>query len=593
MRGKRFFSKVLVRALFVVALACPVVFGPGIPSAWADERTGSLSLACVARDGESEIALAGDEYAVVRVASAEVAAAGVSSYETLAEFADFDCDWASLSSTELSRKADVMQSFAYAAGLLDERSVSDSQGRAMFSDLDPGLYLVCRTKIDKANADYAMAPFLVSVPVTVGVTTDWDVLARPKFEHGVVRVEPCNMTAYMGGSEGYGSVEGAGFGGTLFPIPMYTVEAPDGVDPESLVFEDVESGGMWKPVRIGHDEEGNACYRIDRFNDAASDARIMYSTPAGDSVTDDTFTPFVEQDLFKLFGIESVKSDDRIVIAHSDERSYAVSVGSAVLTVRLVEDDSILGNASTPVTDLLFGISPSGRIPSGVGVAAARLGTEFTLNETDVRVEDIRDPEGASYPARVGLLFDSIASEVNDRESALRTEVDKALPSVAEGSTRRYQSRYLDLVDTNDGNAWVIASDSVDVYWGYPEGTDEGTEFSLWHFPTLHRDGTDDPSQSGYDLEDIEQAPLERVEVENTPQGIKFTVPSGGFSPFVLVWEDDGSAVDGGSSFDGSWSSLLPRTGDRGIAALLAALLALALAVALTARRGRRRSTRR
>ena len=106
----------------------------------------------------------------------------------------------------------------------------------------------------------------------------------------------------------------------------------------------------------------------------------------------------------------------------------------------------------------------------------------------------------------------------------------------------------------NNGNAWVMASNPVEIYWGYPEGTDANTSFALWHFRGLHRDGTDDAMESGYNLEDIMAVEPEKVFIENTLQGIRFTAEPGGFSPFVLVWEENtGSDED-------SDSPVLPQT---------------------------------
>ena len=98
----------------------------------------------------------------------------------------------------------------------------------------------------------------------------------------------------------------------------------------------------------------------------------------------------------------------------------------------------------------------------------------------------------------------------------------------------RYQAQYLDLVDANNGNAWVKASGPVTVYWGYPEGTGQNTNFTLYHFTDLHRDG----SSSGFDVVDISGSKIELVKLRKTANGIAFEVEPGGFSPFVLVWEN-------------------------------------------------------
>ena len=71
------------------------------------------------------------------------------------------------------------------------------------------------------------------------------------------------------------------------------------------------------------------------------------------------------------------------------------------------------------------------------------------------------------------------------------------------------------------------------IYWAYPEGTNQSTNFKLIHFKDLHRDGTN----SGFNLDDITEAQIEEIAVTNTTVGITFHVEKAGFSPFALVWD--------------------------------------------------------
>ena len=103
-----------------------------------------------------------------------------------------------------------------------------------------------------------------------------------------------------------------------------------------------------------------------------------------------------------------------------------------------------------------------------------------------------------------------------------------------DSSNRKYRAQYLDLVDENNGNAWVKASGDVTITWAYPEDTGENTEFTLYHFEGLHRDGTN----SGFEISDVNGITPEKIDIDTDENGITFTVGSGGFSPFVLVWEE-------------------------------------------------------
>ena len=140
--------------------------------------------------------------------------------------------------------------------------------------------------------------------------------------------------------------------------------------------------------------------------------------------------------------------------------------------------------------------------------------------------------------AKPSLLFDEIiTSDGEDRVGALKKAVDEALE--ATNGTRNYEAKYLDLVDANNGNAWISSSAGTDIYWGYPTGTDKSTNFTLVHFKDLHRDGT----ESGFNPGDIDSTNADVLktgeELTNTEFGIKFHVDKGGFSPFVLVWETE------------------------------------------------------
>lgn len=55
----------------------------------------------------------------------------------------------------------------------------------------------------------------------------------------------------------------------------------------------------------------------------------------------------------------------------------------------------------------------------------------------------------------------------------------------------RYQAQYLDLVDANNATPGSKASGAVTVYWGYPGGDGQNTNFTLLHFTDLHRDGVE------------------------------------------------------------------------------------------------------
>ena len=129
------------------------------------------------------------------------------------------------------------------------------------------------------------------------------------------------------------------------------------------------------------------------------------------------------------------------------------------------------------------------------------------------------------------MLFDSI---IEDADSTARTDaLEDRIQTEFGADTTVYEIKYLDLVDANNGNAWIKADKPVGIYWGYPTGTNQSTTFTVVHFKDLHRDG----AQSGFEITDIENCAVETIQAVSTGQGIKFSVQPGQFSPFALVQE--------------------------------------------------------
>lgn len=560
---------------------------------YAQQLTGSLQLDCHVNVDDRSIPLANDTYAIVKIADITVQENPAAlTYQTTEEFSDFQYDWANLDDDARRQAAQELAAFAKEQPeLLSTTKITDRNGDLTFSQLEPALYLVVRTQVDVANRACSLDPFLVDIPTIVNGKLEYTLTAVPKFDYQSIRLRPCNVTIYMGGNEGYDAVGGVQT--TSLPKPMFVIEAPEGVAVEDLTLlyhDDPNYTGNpgkrfeWKPVEIGKDEEGNVCYRLDRKDGTDENFHVQYYAD-GEPVQMDEFQPELEEELYKMYTTGIPLSEGEVLVAYvtSEEGSvfYPVQRGRAELTVRGVERESIISNPENPVTRVFAEDETIPEIPAGVGIVVAPEETTYTLNETNIQLQNLH---GDSTEMDVGLLFDDIMNEVYDRQTLLEAQADDRMPELEPGATRHFQSQYLDLVDMNNGNAWVMASNPIDVYWGYPEGTDENTSFTLWHFPGLHRDGTDNATESGYDLEDIMAVEPEKVSIENTPQGIRFTVEPGGFSPFVLVWEENtGAGGDSDPSIPPEIPSeqadkpiripFLPQTGDTALYGWLVVLI--------------------
>ena len=340
--------------------------------------------------------------------------------------------------------------------------------------------------------------------------------------NGSIEITPANITIYMGGDEGYEAV--VGDGGTVspsnsMPAPLFYVDPPAslGADVVNITLKGT-GGRVWEFRLAGYDKSGSALYSIESTGFAGQDpVRVSYTGADGKLHVNDSFDPGKIDELFAEYDIDIYRGGAQSVWAEYDGSNYGVATGTGKLVVRAVEDSE---NSRNPVISVVAEVTRP--VVSGSAAVSAPDGTTYTLNDTTVPVK----AEG------VGLLFDGIIDkDVNRTEVLLSTIEAQFNVSI---NPDRYQAQYLDLVDANNGNAWVKASGPVTVYWGYPEGTGRNTNFTLYHFTDLHRDG----SSSGFDVVDISGSKIELVKLRKTANGIAFEVEPGGFSPFVLVWEN-------------------------------------------------------
>lgn len=343
----------------------------------------------------------------------------------------------------------------------------------------------------------------------------------------IVAVTPADITVYMGGEQGYDAVVGEGGEewqqSNSLPTPLFYVDLPETLENANagdIALSGAE-GRAWEFEEVGKDASGRALYLIEPSTVGQNPVRVAFTGDDGTTHVSDAFDVDEVGDLFETYAISIYRGGAGTVTATVGGTECSVIAGTGTLTIRAVESAG-----EGVVTDVAKSGNLPGRLDSGTAAAVEpKGGTTYTLNDTGVKL-----PENA----KPSLLFDDIIDDENANRTEALLAVLKNAGSIDDDSS--HEAKYLDLVDANNGNAWITASAGTDVYWGYPEGTDENTEFVLYHFEGLHRDG----ANSGYDVDDIASAEIESVGIDKTDQGIKFHVDAGGFSPFVLTWETSG-----------------------------------------------------
>lgn len=358
-----------------------------------------------------------------------------------------------------------------------------------------------------------------------------------------ITVAPANITVYMGGIDGADGVvneDGTIVGSQSLPTPGFTVDLPkslSGTPVTDLTFQEKDGSQTWHFDPYDGDPDTNVYKLVPTA--AQGNIPLQFTKVDGTTITDDEFTVGLEVNISFEMGLykgDSENADSEFII-YADGVEYPVLDTSGTLTVRGTTDRAEFAN-----------INDTDAPTSGEVAVRADVGTVYSINGSDVHVQ---------APAGVSLLFDSIINDKsNDRTGLLqeRAETYFGTKNIQPDSGNKfiYEFKYLDLVDTNNGNAWVAAQDAdgtgkdVTIYWPLPAGTNKNTDFTLLHFEGLHRDMDTDEVES--DIKNCNVSSIELAEVTDTH--IVFKVGSGGFSPFALVWETAAEEPDPGPDPD-------------------------------------------
>ena len=137
---------------------------------------------------------------------------------------------------------------------------------------------------------------------------------------------------------------------------------------------------------------------------------------------------------------------------------------------------------------------------------------------------------------RVQLLVDKVSN--SDTFNAAMGEdaiehLNKNLSNAA------YDLAYLDLVDTENGNAVVTMGDNdkLTIYWPVPDDAASNSDFHIVHYTGMDRHDED----SIVGMDELANAPKETPDVRtDTIDGQKYVIfEADSFSPFVLVYEEE------------------------------------------------------
>lgn len=339
-----------------------------------------------------------------------------------------------------------------------------------------------------------------------------------------VDIVPADITVYVGGSGYVGAVDGDGAPlgeDNGFPVPGFTISAEglDNFDPAQAVLKYQNGGNSFTWNIVPYDDVDGASHGIYRF-----DPQPGSNTHVKMRFFDEDLNTYVDSDSFDIAGhlgkdFKMEVHGENILMEHVKlvygGVEYAVTTENGTLKVRSTTDSPEYGEV----------VAQEASVPNGESGVVAPEDTTYYINDSTVKVSD---------DAGVMLLFDDIIEQNSASVSNTQLLINRA-DEVLGGSSdsRRYEAKYLDLVDTSNGNAWVAADGAVTVYWPLPAGTGWNTNFTLLRFDGLNRE-----TSVGNVENLIATCNVAPIRVENTGTHIKFTVEKAGFAPFILVWDE-------------------------------------------------------
>lgn len=360
---------------------------------------------------------------------------------------------------------------------------------------------------------------LVKVTVPVSETTGQAVVFLQERDQSanVVSIKPADLTAYMGGESGYTYVDEQGKKVDLksIPTPGFKVDIPDAWDINDIRLkanvDDTEY--VWKLVK--YSEGSTDVFSIVPEGANGIQVKFQFIDESGEAVSDDEFgfeKSLGQELVMRAYGDGIAESD--VTVTHNGSETAVLASGTGVLTVRGTTEHEQYALPNAGLTTGAPGLKPSE-------------GTKYTINGGGSLV---------GKNGKVALLFDDIIETDGKSTNAdlLEKHAQEAYFKDNDGE-RNYEFKYLDLVDQNNGNVWVKASEPVTVCWPLPEGTDSEDEFTVLHFKGLHRE-----MGVGYIASEIEKADVEKLDCRVVGDHVEFKVTPGNFSPFALVWTEDG-----------------------------------------------------
>ena len=336
-----------------------------------------------------------------------------------------------------------------------------------------------------------------------------------------VTITAQDMTSYTGGDS---------ISGDSFPTARFKVEASDGVD-LSEVSMTVNGTDYMLPEGTQSGDIVLLPWLDDTFALQESSDMGALTRSGGDLAADDAQA-----------GVYEIGIAQTPTAKLNDSVNVDISYEPGTLTVRNVSEPDAVIAGNVDIAQPVVTQESDVDTEDGIGMAVISEGTSFYTNgKSELQVLGDND----STEPQIALLFDELLPGENGEDTAglLLERAEEDGYSLTKDNA---QFKYLDLINENDGNAWVSTNDgsTITIYWPCPEGINpEEYDFQVLHYKGLHREYRGDLENQ------IDNAEIEEINATVSDGNIVFELSGnqqgGSFSPFVVSWEKNASTNPG------------------------------------------------
>ena len=408
-------------------------------------------------------------------------------------------------------------------------------------------YTVTEADALKESISNSVDVYLDSTEPGGGEDPDGEDDVTVKMDDYTIDIAPADIVIYTGGT-GYAGVLQNENGDLLnqptsgLPEPGYHIELPEAVEKwlnsdasdedgarnlaEVLSFIynadgeqrawDMEYQGIYSLGADGNPDR--FVYSLETTQEGQDPVRLQISEEGSDTfVTNDKFE-MTEDTAHKtyqmsIYGGALDLGQVKAVFTVEDEDGTEKTI---TCNVNVEPGELIIKGVTDPDDVTTNAIAANGdAVADGTLAAVDNGNVDYYVNETKVEIEDTD---------RVQLLVDSVSND----DSFNQNMENDAISKVTGLSDAQAQSYYLDLVDTQNGNAVVTMGDNdeLTIYWPMPADADPNGDFYIVHYDEMDRTDTD-----------MQTTAPEVKEASVTQDGDHLTFTTDSFSPFVLVYE--------------------------------------------------------